>query len=153
MIQRSHLAAIVCLAVAACKPSPGPGAPPPTAIVTAPPPSPTASYFAVPATFSALGTEPFWSAKIVGGTLTYTTPEDPVGRPIAVTREAHAEFVEFRATLGGKPLALRVSKGPCSDGMSDIVYPLSVVRTLGEDEQRGCARTGQTPTEAGDRTP
>jgi uncharacterized membrane protein len=42
--------------------------------------------------------------------------------------------------LDGKALRLTVTKGPCSDGMSDTVYPFSVDRLLGNDLQRGCAR-------------
>ena len=103
--------------------------------------SPSPALFELPANFRALGTEPFWAAKVAGGRLTYMTPEDQAGTTIAVERVARAEFVELRGTLAGKPLALTISKGPCSDGMSDVVYRWSVERRLGDDEQRGCART------------
>ncbi len=31
------------------------------------------------------GTEPFWGGQVAGPTLTYSTPEDPDGTPIAVS--------------------------------------------------------------------
>ena len=114
----------------------------------APPP---AAGLALPDTFTALGTEPFWAAKVVGERLTYMTPEDQAGQTIAVEREDGAELVEFRGTLAGKPLALTISKGPCSDGMSDVVYRWSVERRLGKDVQRGCARLPDDATEGGKR--
>ena len=101
---------------------------------------PAATTPVVPERFTALGTEPFWAAEVAGERLTYTTPEDQAGQTVAVARTASAQSVEFSGTLAGKPLALTLSKGPCSDGMSDTVYPLHAVRRLGDEVQRGCAR-------------
>ena len=110
----------------------------------APPPlveaSATPAGLELPLRFTALGTEPFWAAKVDGARLTYLTPEDQVGQPITVARTSQGDLVEFAATLAGKRLTLTVSAGPCSDGMSDTVYPFAVRRRLGDDEQRGCAR-------------
>ena len=118
----------------------------PNASVAAPAPSasaePAAAALRLPARFTALGTEPFWAAKVVGARLTYITPEDQVGRPIAVARTGRGDSVEFATTLAGKRLTLTVTAGPCSDGMSDTVYPFAVRRRLGDDEQPGCARPG-----------
>ena len=100
------------------------------------------SGIGLPARFTALGTEPFWAAKVDGARLTYITPQDQVGQPITVARTSQGDSVEFAATLAGKRLTLTVSAGPCSDGMSDTVYPFAVRRQLGDDEQRGCARPG-----------
>lgn len=99
-----------------------------------------AEAFALPDRFTALGTEPFWSARVAGDRLTYSTPEDIPGRTIPVTRRAGATFVELRGTLGGQSLILVVSEGACSDGMSDTVYPLRVERRLGADVRQGCVR-------------
>ena len=112
----------------------------------------TAAGLELPDQFTALGTEPFWAAKVAGGRLTYMTPEDQAGQTIAVVREDGAELVELRGTLAGKPLALTITKGPCSDGMSDVVYRWSVERRLGDDVQRGCARLPDDATEGG-KTP
>jgi len=112
---------------------------------------PPAAGLALPDTFTALGTEPFWAAKVAGDRLTYMTPEDQAGQTIAVEREDGAELVELSGTLAGKPLALTITKGPCSDGMSDVVYRWSVERRLGDDVQRGCARRPDDATEGGKR--
>ena len=139
------------IALAACEresaspPTPSPAA---TALPTAPP-TPTAPAspaiklaFDLPERFTALGTEPFWAAEIDGDRVTYKTPEDQAGQVAAITRTGGEDFVELRGTLAGQTLTLALTKGPCSDGMSDTVYPLSVTRRLGDDTQRGCARPG-----------
>lgn len=95
---------------------------------------------ALPARLRATGTEPFWGADIEGATLTYSMPDFPAGAKITVARRAGPDFVEFTGTLDGKPLTLRVVAGPCSDGMSDRVYPYAVTREIGPDMERGCAR-------------
>ena len=96
--------------------------------------------FVLPARLRATGTEPFWGADVAGTTLTYSTPDFPAGAKITVARRAGPDFVEFTGTLDGKPLTLRVIAGPCSDGMSDRVYPYAVTREIGPDMERGCAR-------------
>ena len=124
---------------------PGTSVAPQASVAAAPPPTPAApaaTALRLPARFTALGTEPFWAAKVDGARLTYLTPEDQVGQPVAVARTSQGDSVEFAATLAGKRLTLTVSAGPCSDGMSDTVYPFAVRRRLGDDEQRGCARPG-----------
>jgi len=136
------------MALAACdrapEPQPHPATPVETPAATVAPaetPQPLApTALAVPESFTALGTEPFWAAQVVGDRLTYTTPEDQTGQTIAINRTAAAQAVELRGTLAGELLVLTLTKGPCSDGMSDTVYPFSVVRRLGNDVQRGCAR-------------
>ena len=123
---------------------------PPASPSQEPAPRPAAGL-GLPDTFTALGTEPFWAAKVVGGRLTYMTPENQAGQTIPVSRKDGAELVELRGTLAGKPLALTITKGPCSDGMSDVVYRWSVERRLGDDVQRGCARRPGDATEGGKR--
>lgn len=99
----------------------------------------------LPASFRALGTEPFWNARVAGGQLTYTTPEDtmdggdPAGLTIAVERIDRAGAVELRGALKGQQLRITITPGQCSDGMSDNTYPWKAERTLGTDVQRGCA--------------
>lgn len=115
-------------------------APPTASPVPSPPASMTPGGLALPARFTALGTEPFWAAKVDGAQLTYTTPDDQIGQPITVARTSQRDRLELAGTLAGKRLMLTVSAGPCSDGMSDTVYPFAVRRRLGDDEQRGCAR-------------
>ena len=94
----------------------------------------------VPEQFTALGTEPFWAAKVDGGVLLYQTPEDQAGQRVAVTRRVIGLRTEFSGTLGGAPLTLNVGAGPCSDGMSDTVFSHSAGLRIGAQELRGCAK-------------
>ncbi len=108
----------------------------PIAAPTSPPPilSP------IPSKFRALGTEPFWSAAVDGNSLIYSTPESPDGVTIAVARKLAGMGVIYTGTIDGIPLELEVRRETCSDGMSDTVYSFEVVRRIGPDTQRGCAR-------------
>ena len=99
-----------------------------------------APSLALPERFTALGTEPFWAAKVDGNRLTYSTPQDQAGRTISITRHIAARVATIDGLLDGRPLRLRIGAGPCSDGMSDVVYPLTVERTVGDAVQNGCAR-------------
>ncbi len=108
--------------------------------VPAPRDPPEVSAFALPERFTALGTEPFWAAKVDGARLTYSTPEDQAGRTIPVTRRNEARVAVIEGMLDGRLLRLRIGAGPCSDGMSDVVYPFAVERTEGAAVHNGCAR-------------
>ncbi|MBB4615630.1 COG3650 family protein [Novosphingobium taihuense] len=99
-----------------------------------------ASAVAVPASFRAIGTEPFWSAKVEGKMLTWSTPEQPDGISLPVSRVDKDGAAILDGLLEGRPLTLEVRSGACSDGMSDTEYPLSVTRRIGTDVQQGCAR-------------
>ncbi|MGV3512909.1 MAG: COG3650 family protein [Novosphingobium sp.] len=94
----------------------------------------------VPDTFRAIGTEPFWSAEVEGAKLRWSTPEQPDSVAMLVTRKDRAGGAILKAMIDGQVLELEITSGPCSDGMSDTVYPWSVTRRLGGDTQRGCAR-------------
>ena len=96
--------------------------------------------FALPERFTALGAEPFWAAKIDGSRLTYSTPLDQQGRTISVARSRQAGSARVEGQLDGRVLRLVVTAGPCRDGMSDTVYPLTVERTVGDSVNTGCAR-------------
>jgi uncharacterized membrane protein len=93
----------------------------------------------VPARLRALGTEPFWSARIDGDALTYTTPEDQKGQRATLSRRDQASGTELSGKLGGAAVHIMVTKRSCSDGMSDRTYPFTVVLTLGSDRREGCA--------------
>lgn len=113
-----------------------------TAAATPPATAPSASL-RLPGSFTAVGTEPFWSAKVDGERLTYMTPENQAGRTITVERSSSASgrpTVSLRGQLEGKPLVLILSAGPCSDGMSDTRHPFAAERRLGQNIVHGCAR-------------
>ncbi|NLR71769.1 hypothetical protein HGI47_12890 [Novosphingobium sp. ERN07] len=90
--------------------------------------------------FRAIGTEPFWSVQVQDGKLTYSTPDMPDGLTVPATMRRSGDAMIHSATIDGKPLELEVTRQTCSDGMSDTVYPLAVIRRIGPDVQRGCAR-------------
>ncbi len=103
-------------------------------------PDPAAMSF-LPDAIRAFGTEPFWSAQIADGKLTYLTPATQAsgGLSVPVQRADGAASVQFTAMVGGDALQILVTPGECSDGMSDNSYPWTVERTLGEDVVEGCA--------------
>ena len=130
------------LALAACDKAPAP-APTPTATVAPPAiPSPTLTPTPtsfLPAEFRALGTEPFWSANVMPGKLVWSSPDDAQATTIAVERRDGSAKVRLAGRLKGAALALEVMPGPCSDGMSDRVYPFTAVLTIGGEARQGCA--------------
>ena len=85
------------------------------------------------------GTEPFWGGTISGDTLTYTTPENPDGTAIPVTRFAGNNGLGYNGTMGERTLDLAVTPGACSDGMSDRTYPFTVTLQMGQEQRFGCA--------------
>lgn len=103
-------------------------------------------------TIHALGTEPFWRARIAQGAMLYTTPEQPDGISIAVSRFAGNGGLGFTGELGGAWLQMAVTPGECSDGMSDRRYPYTVTLEIGGARREGCAYTDQQPF-AGEEAP
>ncbi len=88
----------------------------------------------------AVGTEPFWGARIEGRCVTYTHPDDQAGTRIEATYTAEPAGGAWIGALGGRPFELRTRAQPgCSDGMSDKVYPLAVELLVGGEQRKGCA--------------
>ena len=88
----------------------------------------------------AIGTEPFWGARIEGRCVTYSTPEDQAGTRIWARFNPGPDGGVWIGTFQGKPFRLITRLKPdCSDGMSDRVYPQEVTLTVGGEERRGCA--------------
>ena len=94
----------------------------------------------LPARFTALGTEPFWATVVDGPSLLYQTPEDQTGQRVALIRRAVNGRIELSGTLSGEALVLRIGSGPCSDGMSDVVYSYSAELRIGRQVLNGCAK-------------
>ena len=101
-------------------------------------------------TITTLGTEPFWSAKITGSTMIYSTPENIDGTRIEVTRVAGNGGLRFSGTLDGAVLQMAVTPGECSDQMSDRTYPFTVTLTIGEAQLNGCGYTDKQGFEGGE---
>jgi uncharacterized membrane protein len=87
------------------------------------------------------GTEPFWGGSVSGSELTYSTPENPDGAPITVTRFAGRGGVSWSGSLDGQPFRLAVTEGTCSDGMSDRTYPFTATLEVLGEQRQGCAWT------------
>ena len=88
----------------------------------------------------AIGTEPFWGARVEGRCVTYSTPEDQAGTRIWTRFNPRPDGGVWVGTFQGKPFKLITRLRPnCSDGMSDRTYPQEAVLTVGGEERRGCA--------------
>jgi uncharacterized membrane protein len=88
----------------------------------------------------AIGTEPFWAARIEGRCVTYSTPEDQKGTRLWTRFNTGPQGGIWVGTLGGKPFVLRTRPVvTCSDGMSDNRYQIAVELTVNGEERRGCA--------------
>lgn len=101
-----------------------------------PVPLPTLIPAPMPARLEALGTEPFWNARVGGAQIVYSTPENQQGQSIPVARSGSA----WRGTLAGKPFELSITRGRCNDGMSDTVYAFKAQLVVEGERRDGCAR-------------
>lgn len=103
-------------------------------------------------TIRLVGTEPFWGGTVAGGNLRYTSPENQAGEVISVRRFAGNSGLGFSGTRGGRPIDLTITRGTCSDGMSDRSYPYTATLRLDTEQRSGCAWTDQQPA-TGPATP
>ena len=96
---------------------------------------------AVPANrLRAIGTEPFWGARIDGRCVTYSHPENQQGTRLWTRFEGSAESGTWTGTYQNQPFVLRTRPQPgCSEGMSDNRYPLAVELTVAGEQRSGCA--------------
>ena len=88
----------------------------------------------------AVGTEPFWSARIDGRCVTYLDPSDQQGTRVWTRYVERPDGATWSGALGGQLFELRTRVDPsCSDGMSDKSYPLSVELKVSGKRRTGCA--------------
>lgn len=88
----------------------------------------------------AVGTEPFWGARIEGRCVTYSHPEDQKGTRVWTRFTPRPGGGTWSGTLGGKPFRLTIRpRKDCSDGMSDKRYPLAADLVVGGERRSGCA--------------
>ena len=95
----------------------------------------------------AVGTEPFWGARIEGRCVTYSHPEDQDGTRVW-TRYAPGAGGggTWSGALDGRRFELRTRAQPgCSDGMSDRLYPIAVDLLVAGERRTGCAEPLGTP--------
>lgn len=86
-----------------------------------------------------VGTEPFWGGTVTGTKILYQTPEDQAGAAVAATASYGPAGELYSGSLGGKPFILTLTKGPCSDGMSDKVHAYTAALQVGGEARQGCA--------------
>ncbi|WP_120717514.1 COG3650 family protein [Tsuneonella amylolytica] len=91
------------------------------------------------------GTEPFWAGTVTGSALTYSTPERPDGDTVKVERFAGRGGVSWTGVFDGARLALAVTPGDCSDGMSDRRFPFFATIKIRGEQRSGCAWTDKSP--------
>ena len=88
----------------------------------------------------AIGTEPFWNARVEGRCVTYSTPEDQDGTRIWTRFNPGPDGGVWIGALDGAPFKLITRlRADCSDGMSDRRYPMEAILTVRGEERRGCA--------------
>ena len=88
----------------------------------------------------AVGTEPFWGARIEGRCITYSHPDDQSGTRVWTRYTPTATGGTWSGALGGQRFELTTRAAPgCSDGMSDRRYPIAVDLLVGGERRRGCA--------------
>ncbi|HYJ82713.1 MAG TPA: hypothetical protein VEW26_07725 [Allosphingosinicella sp.] len=88
----------------------------------------------------ALGTEPFWNARVEGRCVTYSHPEDQKGIRVWTRFTPAPGGGTWSGSLGGRRFELRVRpERGCSDGMSDRRYPLAAELAVGGERRKGCA--------------
>lgn len=130
--------------VAAC--TGGSGAAPPIVAPAAAPSSPClvqGSERLEARPLRAVGTEPFWGARIEGRCVTYSHPDDQQGTRVWTRFTAGPGGGTWRGALGGRPFELRTRPQPgCSDGMSDRRYPIAVDLVVNGERRSGCAEPG-----------
>jgi uncharacterized membrane protein len=89
----------------------------------------------------AIGTEPFWGARIEGRCVTYSHPDDQQGTRVWTRFSGTAASGTWTGALRGSPFVLRTRpQAGCSDGMSDNRYPIAVTLTVGGEQRSGCAQ-------------
>jgi uncharacterized membrane protein len=88
----------------------------------------------------AIGTEPFWGARIEGRCVTYSHPDDQAGTRVWTRYRPAPNGGTWSGALGGQRFELRTRAAPgCSDGMSDRRYPIAVDLLVGGQRRQGCA--------------
>ncbi|HYI41824.1 MAG TPA: hypothetical protein VE053_16065 [Allosphingosinicella sp.] len=130
--------------VAACRegsaPPGEPAAPPPGAAASANPCFVQDGKPVRAAAVRALGTEPFWNARVEGRCVTYSTPEDQKGTRIWTRFTPGPGGGTWSGTVSGGRFELKIRpQRDCSDGMSDRRYPLAAELVVGGERRHGCA--------------
>ncbi|MBB3763839.1 META domain-containing protein [Sphingomicrobium lutaoense] len=99
--------------------------------------------------YRAIGTEPFWSLELDGREMQFKTADGLSYRePVPPVRPTAAGEV-----FEGRRLVMVIEARSCSDGMSDRVYPNSVVVWFDQNRWTGCGAPQSFYREAGEGPP
>ena len=149
--------ALAFLALAACQPQDpdGKAAEPPADAPAAPAaatPAASAGGMDISQPISARGTEPFWAVEIMDGTkIRLMRPDQPdltAEAPGAALSPQTATWVAKGPE--GEQVTVTLKIGECSDGMSDLTYPMTAEVVLMNETLKGCAaKTAELPREGG----
>ena len=141
-------ASIALLGLAGCGEKPAPAAPAADPAL-AQDPSQRVSDFSQPMT--ARGNEPFWALVMNGTNFTLKRPDHPdvaFTTPGAAIQAGRATWIATSAD--GQPLTVTLYISDCSDGMSDLTYPMTAEVVLRNESLRGCAmKTADLPRAGG----
>lgn len=142
--------ALSAFIVSACSQDEKPAAPPPPAA------EPASVLAGVDLTKPVLarGTEPFWSIELTGAEMVYAgldRPEQRAPQPKAVVQGTTATFEGV--TGAGTAVSVMLAATECSDGMSDLTYPLTAIVKVGDETLNGCAGSSAALVSAGERGP
>ena len=131
---------ITAFLLAACSPeAPGGGDAQPPADAPAATPPPTADPGAAfRVDFSARGNEPFWGVDIKGSSIVLTRPDAPAATATNAALAATDSQAIWTAQSGATPVTVTLTKGDCSDGMSDLKYGYSAQVVWGAETLKGC---------------
>ena len=92
--------------------------------------------------FVARGTEPFWTIKANGATLTWITPDNLEGSQLKVDQVISADGVKYFGVDGDNDFTLLIIQAPCVDTMSGENFDFTSVWTHGREKNVGCAASG-----------
>ena len=92
-----------------------------------------------PTGYALSGTEPFWGGSLTQREVRYMVPEDQFGDVIAVTPDYAADREIYGGSYGGRAFVLTLTRGPCSNGMSDHVFAFTATLEVRGETRRGCA--------------
>lgn len=143
------LAALSALALSACSQAEEPASPPPAAE-----PAPVLAGVDLSKPVLARGTEPFWSVELTGTEMVYgglDRPEQRAPQPKATIQGTTATFEGV--TGAGTAIRVMLAATECSDGMSDLTYPLSAIVKIGDETLNGCAGSSAALRTAGEGAP
>ena len=140
VVRRIAALSVTALLLVACSPeAPGGGEAQPPADAPAAAPAPAVDPGAAfKADFSASGTEPFWRVDIKGTDVVLTRPDAPAATATNAGLAATESQATWTAQAGSKAVTVTMTKGDCSDGMSDLAYGYSAEVKWGAETLKGC---------------